>query len=35
LKSPIAIAFSSCEVSALKNIELAHYVDCLKMRMMS
>jgi hypothetical protein len=30
LKSPIATSFSSCEVTALKNIELAHYVDHLQ-----
>jgi hypothetical protein len=30
LKSRIAIACSRCEVSTLKNIELAHYIDHLQ-----
>jgi hypothetical protein len=30
LKSPTTNAFSNCEVVALKNIELAHYVDRLQ-----
>jgi hypothetical protein len=30
LKSPISTSYSSCEVTALKNIELAHYVDRLQ-----
>ena len=27
LKSPVATSYSSCEVVALKNIELAHRLD--------
>jgi hypothetical protein len=30
LKFPIATSCSSCEVTPLKNIDLAHYVDRLK-----
>jgi hypothetical protein len=29
LKEPIPTSFSTCEMHALKNLELAHYVDCL------
>jgi hypothetical protein len=29
LKEPIATSCSTCELHALKNLELAHYVDCL------
>jgi hypothetical protein len=30
LKSPISIIFSTCEINAVKNMELAHYVDRLQ-----
>jgi DNA repair exonuclease SbcCD ATPase subunit len=30
LKEPIPTSFSTCELHALKNLELAHYVDCLQ-----
>jgi hypothetical protein len=30
LKKPIPTSFSTCELHALKNLELAHYVDCLQ-----
>jgi hypothetical protein len=30
LKEPIPTSFSNCELHALKNLELAHYVDCLQ-----
>jgi hypothetical protein len=30
LKYPIATSCSSCDVTALKNIELAHYLDLLQ-----
>jgi hypothetical protein len=30
LKEPVPTSFSTCELHALKNLELAHYVDCLK-----
>jgi hypothetical protein len=29
LKEPIPTSFSTCEMHALKNLELAHYVDRL------
>jgi hypothetical protein len=29
LKAPIPTICSTCEVNAVKNMELAHYVDCL------
>jgi hypothetical protein len=29
LKEPVPTSCSTCEVHALKNLELAHYVDCL------
>jgi hypothetical protein len=35
LKEPIPTSCSTCELHALKNLELAHYVDCCRMRMMS
>jgi hypothetical protein len=30
LKEPIPTSCSTCELHALKNLELAHYVDCLQ-----
>jgi hypothetical protein len=30
LKAPIPTICSTCEVNAVKNMELAHYVDCLQ-----
>jgi hypothetical protein len=30
LKEHIPTSFSTCELHALKNLELAHYVDCLQ-----
>jgi hypothetical protein len=30
LKKPIPSSFSTCEVHAVKNLELAHYVDRLQ-----
>jgi hypothetical protein len=30
LKEPIPSSFSTCELHALKNLKLAHYVDRLK-----
>jgi hypothetical protein len=30
LKEPIPISLSTCELHALKNLELAHYVDRLQ-----
>jgi hypothetical protein len=30
LKEPIPTSFSTCELHALKNLELAHYVDSLQ-----
>jgi hypothetical protein len=30
LKEPIPTSFSTCEMHALKNLELAHYVDRLQ-----
>jgi hypothetical protein len=30
LKEPIPTSCSTCEMHALKNLELAHYVDCLQ-----
>jgi hypothetical protein len=30
LKAPIPTNCSTCEVNAVKNMELAHYVDCLQ-----
>jgi flagellar biosynthesis chaperone FliJ len=30
LKAPIPTIFSTCEINAVKNMELAHYVDCLQ-----
>jgi hypothetical protein len=30
LKEPVPTSFSTCDVHALKNLELAHYVDCLQ-----
>jgi hypothetical protein len=30
LKDPIPTSCSTCEVPSLKNLELAHYVDCLQ-----
>jgi hypothetical protein len=30
LKEPILTSCSACEMHALKNLELAHYVDCLQ-----
>jgi hypothetical protein len=35
LKEPIPTSCSTCELHVLKNLELAHYVDRLRMRMMS
>jgi hypothetical protein len=35
LKEPIPTSCSTCEMHALKNLELAHYVDRMRMRMMS
>jgi hypothetical protein len=35
LKEPIPTSFSTCELHALKNLELAHYVDRLLDKMMS
>jgi hypothetical protein len=35
LKEPIPTSCSTCELHALKNLELAHYVDHLQLRMMS
>jgi hypothetical protein len=29
LKAPIPIICSTCKINAVKNMELAHYVDCL------
>jgi hypothetical protein len=30
MKEPIPTSFSTCELHALKNLELAHYVDHLQ-----
>jgi hypothetical protein len=30
LKEPIPTSCSTCEMHALKNLELSHYVDCLQ-----
>jgi hypothetical protein len=30
LKEPIPTSWSTCEIHALKNLELAHYVDHLQ-----
>jgi hypothetical protein len=30
LKEPVPTSCSTCEVHALKNLELAHYVNCLQ-----
>jgi hypothetical protein len=30
LKEPIPTPCSTCELHALKNLELAHYVDCMQ-----
>jgi hypothetical protein len=35
MKEPIPTSCSTCEMHALKNLELAHYVDRMRMRMMS
>jgi hypothetical protein len=35
LKEPIPTSFSTYEMNALKNLELAHHVDVCRMRMMS
>jgi hypothetical protein len=35
LKKPVLTSCSTCEVDALKNLELAHYVNCFRMRMIS
>jgi hypothetical protein len=35
LKKPILTSCFTCEVHALKNLELAHYVNCFRMRMIS
>jgi hypothetical protein len=35
LKAPIPTIFSTREINVVKNMELAHYVDRLRMKMMS
>jgi hypothetical protein len=30
LKEPTPTSCSTCELHALKNLELAHYIDCLQ-----
>jgi hypothetical protein len=35
LKAPIPTSCYTCELQAIENLELAHYVDACRMRMMS